>query len=159
MNESRAAPASQRFELSAPAPVRALAISAGAGVAAMVLLVVWGVAGRPQVFAVLGMAVLILALALAVAALGLTRRLRTTVLVKATSVVVVRGRRTRSLAWADIDQVTLQGARLTLAAKPGAGEDCILVNPRDPADPTFGSLLTVVQASLNSDRGYGTGPG
>ena len=39
------------------------------------------------------------------------------------------------MAWPDIGEVTLEGARLNLAAKSGAG--LVLVNPRSPADPTF----------------------
>lgn len=157
MSASPARPTGQHFELTAPPPVRALAISAGTAVVGTALLVVWGVADLPVVVAILGIVVLVLALALAVAALVMTRRLRTSVRLTADAITVVRGGRTDSHHWADINEVALRGSRLILVSKSG-GTDTALINPRPPGDPTFMSLAVALQDRLNADRGYGGRP-
>ncbi len=157
MSASPARPTGQHFDLTAPPPVRALAISAGTAVLGTALLVIWGVADLPVLVAVVGIVVLVLALALAVAALALTRRLRTSVRLGDDSIAVVRGGRTQSHDWADIGEVALRGSRLVLVSKSG-GVDTALVNPRSVADPTFRSLAVALQDRLNADRGYGERP-
>ena len=157
MTEPPVRPASQRFELKAVPPVRALAISAAAAVLAIVLLVVWGVTDLPLVVLVLGIALLVLALSLTLAALLLTRRLRTTVVLTPQAITVVRGRRTESLAWGDVAEVALRGFRLSLVSKSGDASASV-INPRTPSDPTFRSLTAALQNGLNADRGYGGTP-
>jgi hypothetical protein len=56
------------------------------------------------------------------------------------------------VAWADIDNVTLTGPRLTLVRK--TGDPVVVVNPRTPADPTFTALLAALSRRLDADRGY-----
>ena len=157
MSGSPARPTGQHFELTAPPPVRALAISAGTAVVGTALLVTWAVADLPVVVAVLGIVVLVLGLALASAALVLTRRLRTSVSLTSDSIAVVRGGRTESRDWADIAEVALRGSRLILVTKSGHAVTA-LVNPRPAGDPTFMSLVVALQDRLNADRGYGGRP-
>lgn len=148
----------QRFTLSAPAPVRALAIAAAAAVVALILLVVHAAADLPVGVLVLAIVVLVLGVALAVGAMLLTRRLRTLVTLANSKVTVTRGRQTRDLLWSDVGEVRLQGRRLTLGAKSGPADDAIVVNPRQPGDPTFIALMTSIQGRLDADRGYGARP-
>lgn len=157
MTDSPVRPVSQRFELTALPPVRALAISAAAAVLAIVLLVVWGVTDLPLLVLVLGIVVLVLALSLALAALLLTRRLRTSVLLTTDAITIIRGRRTESLAWGDVAEVALRGSRLSLVSRSGTASASV-INPRTPSDSTFRSLTTALQQGLNADRGYGGGP-
>lgn len=143
--------------LTAPAPVRALAIAAVAAVLAMGLLVVWGsTAARAALIA--GIALLVLAVALAVGALVLTRRLRTSVVLRSDTITVVHGGRSQSVPWAAVSEVGLRGRHLILAAKPGEGAGAAILNPRTRSDPAFLSVVTAVRDRLNADRGYGARP-
>ncbi|MCW2812371.1 MAG: hypothetical protein JWP61_2829 [Friedmanniella sp.] len=143
----------QRFVLSAKPPVRALAIASGAALVGALLLVLSAVLDLPVVIAVIGAVVLAAGVALLVSALVLVARLRTTLVLGADQVTIVRGGETATLPWAQVGGVTLQGARLTLTGKDGA-PGASVVNPRSSADPVFLSLLTAVQQRLDADRGY-----
>ncbi len=153
MTHSTELPAGQRFDLTAVAPVRALAISAGAAVVAIALIAVWTFT-EAVVALVLGLVVLILAVGLALVALLLTRRLRTSVVLDPRA-ISVRGRRTQSLDWSEVEHVTLRGSRLTLTAKTGPGSNLVVVNPRAASDATFVSLVAAIRSRLDDDRGYG----
>jgi hypothetical protein len=134
-----------------------LAISAGAALVAIVLLVLAGVLDLPLVVIVLGIVLLALAVALAGAAIVMTRRLRISVTLSPDSITVVRGRRTEAVVWSDVEEVALRGSRLTLVSKSGS-ENTALVNPRPAGDPTFMSLVVALQDRLNASRGYGGRP-
>lgn len=140
------------FRLSAPPPVRALAIAAGAALVAIVALAL-GLTGRlTGVLTVVCVVLLVFALLLAGGAVVLTRRLRTTVGVDADTITVRRGRQSDTRSWTNIGEVTLEGARLTFVAKDGA--DLGLINPRGPQDPTFKALLGALRKRLDTNRGY-----
>lgn len=147
----------QRFELTAPVPVRALAIAAAAAVVAMVALLVWGASDAVAVL-VVGSVALVLAVALAVGALLLTRRLRTSVVLDPDAITIRQGGRTHSLAWAEVDEVGLRGRHLILAAKSGPGNDAAIMNPRTRSDPAFLAVVTAVRDRLDADRGYRARP-
>jgi len=148
----RIAAEAQDFVLRPAPPVRALAITAGAALVAIVLLGI-ALSGRASTpLTVVAVVLLVLGLALGLGAVVLTRRLRASVRVDDRAIAVRRGRRTDSVAWSDVDEVTLEGARLNLVAKSGAG--LMLVNPRTPADPTFVALLRAIQQRLDTSRGY-----
>lgn len=157
MREPIERPAAHRFDLTAVPPVRAFAISAGAALVAIVLLVVWG---RTDLLLtlVLGIAVLLFAISLTTVALLLTRRLRTSVILAPEALTVVRGRDTREQRWAEIDHVDLKGPRLTFTVQ-GDAEDLVVVNPRTPTDTTFMTMLAEIQQRLDADRGYQTTTG
>ena len=151
----------EHFALGAPPPVRALAIAAGAALGAIVLLGI-ALAGRATtVLTVAAAVLLVLGLALGLGAVVLARRLRTSVRVDDRAITVWRGgvrrgRRTESVAWSDIDEVVLEGARLNLV--PKTGEGLVLANPRAPTDPTFVALLRAIRQRLDKSRGYGGRP-
>jgi hypothetical protein len=126
-------------------------------VVALVLMVLWQVVDLPAVVLIAGVVVLVLAVALAISALVLTRRLRTSVTLTADSITLVRGRRTETVNWADVDEVALRGSRLTLVSKNSI-RNTSLVNPRPAGDPTFMSLVVALQDRLNANRGYGGRP-
>jgi hypothetical protein len=142
------------FTLKAASPVRALGIAA---IAALIGAVVWvfaAVADLPLVLDILGAGVLIFAVSLAVVALLLSARLRTTVRIDPHQVTVSDGSTQQTLPWADIDEVTLKGRRLTLGARADSTLDLVVRNPRAENDPTFRALLVSVQSHLDADRGY-----
>jgi hypothetical protein len=147
----------QHFELNAPAPVRALAISAAVAVVAMVALILWGVTDAVVVL-VLGIIALVLALALAGGALFLTRKLRTSIVLDEDAITVSQAGSTHALAWSDVEEVGLRGRHLVLSAKPGQGEDASVLNPRTRYDPAFLAVVTAVRDRLDADRGYGARP-
>jgi hypothetical protein len=126
-------------------------------VVALVLMVLWQVVDLPVVVLIAGVVVLVLAVALAISALVLTRRLRTSVTLTADAITLVRGRRTETVNWADVDEVALRGSRLTLVSKNSI-RNTSLVNPRPAGDPTFMSLVVALQDRLNANRGYGGRP-
>jgi hypothetical protein len=126
-------------------------------VVALVLMVLWQVLDLPAVVLIAGVVVLVLAVALAISALVLTWRLRTSVTLTADSITLVRGRRTETVNWADVDEVALKGSRLTLVSKNSI-RNTSLVNPRPAGDPTFMSLVVALQDRLNANRGYGGRP-
>lgn len=145
----------QRFTLTAPPPVRALAIAAVTALVAAALIVTSRILDLGTVVLVVGVVGLALAVALAVAALVLSRRARVDLVLAADAVTVRRAGQAQRVPWADIDNVTLTGPRLTLVRKTGA--DVAVVNPRTPTDPTFTALLAALTQRLDADRGYRTG--
>jgi hypothetical protein len=144
----------QRFVLRAPTPLRALAVSAGTEVAGAVLLVAWAALDLPVVVAVLGAVLLAFGGALLVAAILAIGRLAQTVELDEAGVTFRRGQRTRRLPWAAVQQVTLNGARLTLRTDPAEGEPVKVLNPGGGAEATFLALLAALRERLDADRGY-----
>jgi hypothetical protein len=148
-------PQEARFALTAPPPVRSLAISAVAAVIAAAMIVLSSALDLPRVVMIAGVSLMIFATSLAVVALVLTARLRTTLLLDAESITIINGRRRRVVAWSTIEVVRRQGPRLLLITKPGDGEDATVINPRTATDATFGALIAEIQRRLDVDRGYG----
>jgi hypothetical protein len=142
-----------RFTLTAPPPVRSLAISAGAALLAAAMIVLGSALGLPQVGMIAGVALMVFAVALAVVAVALTVRLRTTLILDPESIAIINGRRRRVLTWSMIDIVRRQGPRLLLITKPGSS-DVTVVNPRAETDASFSALIAEIQKRLNADRGY-----
>jgi hypothetical protein len=142
----------QRFTLTAPPPVRALAIAAITALVALALVVASQTLDLGPVVLVVGLVGLALAVALAVAALVLAARSRADLVMAPEAITIRRAGQERRVPWADIESVTLTGPRLTLVRKNGAG--VVVVNPRTPTDPTFTALLGAVQQRLDADRGY-----
>ena len=147
-------PERQRFRLTAPPPLRALTAASFASVFGVVVLMMWGIRDRGSLLLVVGLGSMIFGLALAAGAFLLSARLRTLIYLDADGITLIRGRRNRVLRWADIDQVTLSGARLILQAK-GSARGASLINPRSPADFTFVSLMAAIHQRLDASRGYG----
>jgi hypothetical protein len=143
-----------QFVLTAPLPVRSLAISAGAAVIAAAMMVLGNALDLPQFIVIAGVGLMIFAVLLAVVALVLTRRLRTTLILDATSITILNGRRRQVLQWSMIEVVRRQGSRLLLITKPAGGRDVTVVNPRAESDATFAALIAEIQKRLNTDRGY-----
>jgi hypothetical protein len=148
-------PQEARFALTAPPPVRSLAISAVAAVIAAAMIVLSSALDLPRVVMIAGVSLMIFATSLAVVALVLTARLRTTLLLDAESITIINGRRRRVVAWSTIEVVRRQGPRLLLITKPGDGEDATVINPGTATDATFGALIAEIQRRLDVDRGYG----
>ena len=154
MSVSRASPRAEvRFTLTAPPPVRSLAISAVTAVVAAVMIVLGSALDLPQVITIAGVGLMIFALALAVVALVLTARLRTALILDSESITIIRGRRRRAVRWSMIDIVKRQGPRLLLITKPESGSDVTVINPR-ATDATFSALIAEIQKRLDADRGY-----
>ena len=80
--------------------------------------------------------------------------MRTVVVAGSDDLAVLRGRQSRSVAWSEIDKVSLRGPRLTVITKTGGGANLVVINPRTPADPTFAALIAAVRRRLDVDRGY-----
>lgn len=139
--------------LTAPPPVRALAIAAGLVVVGVVLLVLTSANGWPVGVLVLSVVLAVLGVALGLAALLLTRRARSTVLTTTDGITVEHGGQRRTLSWAQVEGVRVVGHRLVLSGKDG-GEGASVLNPRARAHPTFLALMTEVQQRLDADRGY-----
>lgn len=156
MSDSDTSRAQQaRFTLTAPPPVRSLAISAVAAVMAAVMTVLGSALDLPRAVTVAGISLMIFAIMLAAAALLLIRRLRTTLILDSESITIVNGRRRRVLSWSTIDRVRQLGPRLLLITKPDGGADATVVNPRAENDATFEALLGEIRQRLDADRGYG----
>jgi hypothetical protein len=147
-------PQDTRFRLTAPPPVRSLAISAGAALIAAAMIVLGSAIDLPQVVIIAGGILMIFAVALAVVAIALTVRLRTTLILDPESITIINGRRRRVVPWSMIDVVRRQGPRLLLITKPGGGSDLTVVNPRAENDVMFSALITEIQKRLDADRGY-----
>ena len=147
-------PEDARFTLTAPPPVRSLAISAGAAVIAVGMIVLGSALDLPQVAIIAGVTLMIFAVALAVAAVALTVRLRTTLILNPDSITIIKGRRRRVVGWPTIDIVRRRGPRLLLITKPGSVPDVTVINPRAETDATFSALIVEIQRHLDADRGY-----
>jgi hypothetical protein len=143
-----------QFVLTAQLPVRSLAISAGAAVIAAAMIVLGNALDLPQFIVIAGVGLMIFAVLLAVVALVLTRRLRTTLILDATSITIINGRRRQVLPWSMIEVVRRQRSRLLLITKPEGGRDVTVFNPRAEGDATFAELIAEIQKRLNTDRGY-----
>ena len=144
----------QRFTLTAPPPVRPLAIAAVTALVGAGLMVASQALDLGTVVLIVGLVGLGLAVALAVAALVLVAWARTDLVVKPEAVTVRRGSQVQRVPWAEIDTVTLAGPRLAMVRKAGA--DVVVINPRTPTDPTFNALLAAISRRLDADRGYRT---
>jgi hypothetical protein len=142
----------ERFTLTAPPPVRALAIAAVTALVGAGLMVAAGVLDLGSVVLVVGLVGLVLAVALALAALVLSARARADLALGPEAISVRRAGQVSRVPWAEIETVTLTGPRLALVRKAGA--DLVVVNPRTPTDPTFTALLMALQQRLDNDRGY-----
>jgi hypothetical protein len=142
------------FVLTAPLPVRSLAISAGAAVIAAAMIVLGNSLDLPQFIVIVGVGLMIFAVLLAVVALVLTRRLHTTLILDATSITILNGRRRQVLPWSMIEVVRRQRSRLLLITKPEGGRDVTVFNPRAESDAMFAALIAEIQKRLNTDRGY-----
>jgi hypothetical protein len=147
-------PQEARFALTAPAPVRSLAISAVGTVIAAAMIVLGSALDLPQLVTIAGVGLMIFACLLAVVALVLTSRLRTTLALDPESITIIKGRRRQVVPWSTIDVVRVRGPRLLLLTKPGEGEDATVVNPRTATDATFNALIAEIQRRLDADRGY-----
>ena len=147
-------PERQRFRLTAPPPIKALVAASCASFFGVIVLLVWGVRDRGPLLLVIGLGSMIFGIALAAGAFLLAARLRTLIYLDADGITLIRGRRNRILRWADIDRVTLSGARLTLQAK-GNARGASVINPRSPADFVFVALMAAIHQRLDASRGYG----
>ena len=147
-------PQAARFTLTAPPPVRSLAISAVAAVMAAVATVLGSAFDLPQAVTVVGISLMIFAIMLAAAALVLTRRLRTTLILDPESITIINGRRRRVVPWSTIASVRQQGSRLLLITKPDGGANATVVNPRTETSAMFEALLGEIRQRLDADRGY-----
>ena len=147
-------PQEARFALTAPAPVRSLAISAVGTVIAAAMIVLGSALDLPQLVTIAGVGLMIFACLLAVVALVLTSRLRTTLALDPESITIIKRRRHQVVPWSTIDVVRVRGPRLLLITKPGEGEDATVVNPRTATDATFNALIAEIQRRLDADRGY-----
>jgi hypothetical protein len=147
-------PERQRFRLTAPPPIKALTAASFASVFGVIVLLIWGVRDRGLLLLTVGLGSMIFGIALAVGAFLLSARLRTLIYLDADGITLIRGGRNRVLRWADIDQVTLSGARLTLQAK-GNAHSASVINPRSPADFVFVALMAAIRQRLDASRGYG----
>jgi hypothetical protein len=147
-------PERQRFRLTAPPPIKALAAASCASFFGVIVLLIWGVRDLGPLLLVIGVGSMIFGIALAAGAFLLSARLRTLIYLDADGITLIRGRRNRVLRWADIDQVTLSGARLTLQAK-GNARSASVINPRSPADFVFVALMAAIHQRLDASRGYG----
>jgi hypothetical protein len=148
-------PRETRFALTAPPPVRSLAISAAVAVIAAAMIVLGSAVDLPQVVTIAGACLLTFAVALAVVALVLTAWLRTKLVLDSESITIIKGRRRRVLPWSAIEIVKRQGPRLLLITKPKAGADATVRNPGTATDATFDALIAEIQKRMNADRGYG----
>ena len=143
-----------QFVLTAPPPVRSLAISSVSAIVAAAMIVLGSALDLPQGIAIAGIALMTFALALAIAALILTARLRTTAILDSTSITIIHHGHRRTVPWSVIDSVKMQGHRLLLITEPDGGPNATLANPRGDTDTTFAALIADIQRHLNADRGY-----
>lgn len=147
----------ERFTLTAPPPVRALAISAVTALVGVGLVALARTYGLGTVVLVIGIVGLALAVVLAGTALVLMARVRTVLELGRETLTLSRAGQQRQVPWAEIDSVTLAGPRLLLVHKAGPEGDVPVLNPRTPQDPTFIALLRAIQRRLDVDRGYRAG--
>jgi hypothetical protein len=147
-------PQESRFTLTAPPPVRSLAISAVAAVIAAAMVVLGGALDLSQVVTIAGVGLMIFAGTLAVVAVVLTARLRTTLALDPESITIIKGGRRRIVPWSTIELVKRQGPRLLLITKPDGGGDATVLNPGTSNGATFDALIAEIQRRLDADRGY-----
>jgi hypothetical protein len=147
--------ATSRFDLRPRPAVASFAAAAVATALGCALLVLYGMRGGGVVLIVVGIALLIFGIALAASALLYATRLHTVVELDAESITIRRGSRRRSLQLTEIRNVSLDGSRLTLHARPGI-EDAVVFNPRTATDPSFTLLMAALSQRLDASRGYGT---
>jgi hypothetical protein len=147
----------ERFTLTAPPPVRTLAIAALVAIIGAALAVASRALGLGPVVLALGVAGLSFAVALALAGVVLVSRLRSTVILDTNGMTLTRGRRTDRLSWSDIDSVNLAGRRLTFLTKQAGATGVSVINTGSPTDPTFTSLVAAIRRRLDANRGYRTG--
>jgi hypothetical protein len=121
---------------------------------AAVMIVLGSALDLPQVGTVVGVVLLIFAVVLAVVALMLTARLRTTLLLDAESITIIKGRRRRVVPWSMIDLVRRKGPRLLLITKAEGGADATVFNPGNATDATFEALIAEIGRRMDADRGY-----
>jgi PH (Pleckstrin Homology) domain-containing protein len=148
---------SERFILTAPPPLRSLAIASLVAVVGAALTVSSRALRLGPAVLVLGIVTLGLAAALVLAAVILVSRLTSTLVLDADGITVRHGRRTERLAWSDIDSVRLTGQRLTFLTKPVSDAEVSVINPRSETDPNFASLVRAIRGRLDANRGYRTG--
>jgi hypothetical protein len=154
---SPSGPPRQRFRLSPPPPIRALAVASAASLFGVIVLAFWGLRNRGLLLLVVGLGAMIFGVVLTVVAFVLNARLRMLIYLDADGITLTRGglgRRSRELPWSDIKEVTLKGPRLTLF---GSGDRRLaqVINPRAPGDLVFTSLITAIRQRLDASRGYG----
>jgi hypothetical protein len=147
----------ERFALTAPPPVRTLAIAALVAIVGATLMVGSSAFGLGSVVLVLGAVGLAFAILLAVAGVVLASRLRSTLELDTDGITLTRGRRTERLSWSDVDSVKLSGQRLTFLTKTAGHGDVSVINTGSPTDPTFTALVTAIRDRLDVDRGYRIG--
>jgi hypothetical protein len=143
----------QRFRLSAPPPLRALAIASGLALCGGFLMLFGGVLHWPWPIQLLAGLVLAFGVALAAVAVIMVRRLHSVLLLDDHAITVVRGSRQRRLRWSEIEEVNLRGQRLTLVTRPGR-RDAAVLNPGGPSNVIFAALVEAIRARLDADRGY-----
>ena len=131
----------ERFALKAAPPVRSLAIAALVAIVGAALMIGSRTLGLGQVVLVLGIGGLGFAVGLALAAVILVNRLRSTLLLDADGITVIRGRHADRLSWSDIDGVHLAGPRLNFLTKPASRTGVSVINPR-PVSYTHLTLPT-----------------
>jgi hypothetical protein len=145
--------ARQRFRLSAPPPLRALAIASGFTLGGGFLILFGGVLHWPWFVQFLAGLLMAFGVALAAAALLMVHRLRSVLLLDDNAITVVRGSRQRMLRWADIEEVSLRGQRLTFVTRPGTRSAAVL-NPGGSSNAIFTALVDAIRARLDASRGY-----
>jgi len=148
------APAPQRFELRSDVVVRALAIASGSALLGAVLVVLWAARSLTVVLLVVGLLLLVFGVALALAAVLAHRRLRQTVVLTDNGISVRARGRTRTVPWADVRHVNLQGVQLVLELADGEGEPLQVTNPRRSSESAFSELLAQITVRLDANRGY-----
>ena len=148
---------SERFALAAAPPIRTLAIASLVAIVGAALMVGSRALSLGSAALVVGAVGLAFAIALALAGVVLASRLRSTLVLDADGITLVRGRRTDRLPWSDIESVRLTGPRLTFLPKRSSGTDVSVINPRGLTDPTFAALVTAIRDRLDVNRGYRTG--
>jgi Bacterial PH domain len=148
-------PATSRYDLRPQPPVASFAAAAVATLAGCGILIIYGVRSVGVTVLIVGIALLIFGIVMAGSALLFIIRFHTRIELDAESITIRRGSRERTLRWAEIKNVSQDGSRLTLHAKPPTG-DAEVINPRTPADPTFVALVAALSRRLDASRGYGS---
>ena len=143
----------QRFVLRARTPLNALAMAAGLEVLGAILLVTWGALDLPLIVGILGGLLLAGGGGAMLAGVLAIRRFAQTVELGSKGVTLTTAQQSRTLAWSAVTQVTLNGRVLVLQTAQG-DEPVEVLNPRGPAEATFGALMEALRARLDADRGY-----